>query len=77
MNEGWKCPNCGAGIAPFVQLCPNCTGQTVTITGPIMTDCGCPLSLQPCQNSYCPRRPQDTHYVTIVSTADSASEVQK
>lgn len=23
-QTGWRCPNCGMGVAPFMPYCPNC-----------------------------------------------------
>ena len=76
MNEGWKCPVCGAGLAPFVSVCPNCTGRTVTITGPVIVDCGCPLNMAPCQNTWCPRRPNDGHITTVSICACTGKDRQ-
>lgn len=24
LSVGWKCPNCGAGLSPYTDQCPNC-----------------------------------------------------
>jgi hypothetical protein len=29
-NPGWRCPNCGAGVAPWMPSCPNCVPRTIT-----------------------------------------------
>lgn len=25
--RGWICPVCGAGVSPFMSICPNCSGH--------------------------------------------------
>lgn len=29
--EGWRCPQCGAVMSPFVRSCVNCIGKTVPV----------------------------------------------
>lgn len=29
--QGWKCPSCGAGVAPHVKVCPVCAPHEVYV----------------------------------------------
>ena len=31
IQYGWKCPSCGAVMAPWVENCVNCKGDRITI----------------------------------------------
>ena len=31
MRYGWKCPSCGAVMAPWVESCINCKGDKITV----------------------------------------------
>jgi len=47
---GWKCPNCGAGVSPFTNVCPVCRPYTL---GPVFvtynTPCTCYGYTGPCK----------------------------
>lgn len=30
--KGWKCPVCEVGVAPHVEVCPNCTRQASVVS---------------------------------------------
>lgn len=31
MLQGWRCPQCGAVMAPFERSCINCTGHSIPV----------------------------------------------
>ena len=31
MLEGWRCPQCGAVMSPFVRSCVNCIGKSLPV----------------------------------------------
>jgi RNA polymerase subunit RPABC4/transcription elongation factor Spt4 len=33
MSIGWTCPNCGAGLAPSVTVCPYCDPTRPLVSG--------------------------------------------
>jgi hypothetical protein len=55
MNEGWKCPVCGKGVAPTEKHCDH--GAPSINTSPSIhwqRDCDCPLGQ--CRSTVCPRK---------------------
>lgn len=54
MNEGWKCPVCGRGVAPTEKNCNHGELGAGVMNGSF-ADCGCPPSNWGCTRAYCPR----------------------
>jgi len=38
MNEGWKCPVCGAGVAPHIDKCPCVNNWDLSVYFPMSTE---------------------------------------
>ncbi len=74
-SKGWVCPDCGRGIAPYINSCDHGTmpySQIPALPSPIYpkltwhTDCGCPPNSN-CGNAACPRRHSGIN--TCISTS--------
>lgn len=88
MNEGWKCPVCGRGVAPIEKYCDHggmgMLAPLLPFTQPadpnsypnrIGGDCGCPLG-KPCGSTACPRMPQITSEGSYAGVSIPVDKIQ-